>query len=277
MISYLPVGDVEHLMKSETKAVDISLSKELAFQIMDSADRYPQDIRDLTSENIFTSLLSIDAAAELKIPFGEASGKFSRRIFIMEYLKYVDIEEAGEQVRYGVGVRAVSNFKLRIGKAKISSLPFIAASAELGFVEATLRFDVLGLQSPKITNIIPTPSRLGVETYTLIGKAFTEIKKLVWDSETIVSPRILSVLGNSSCDDKSIFGESVAVCWALTRIKKRDKLGDALKEIQGESEAFVETVKRVYDAIAGSTGNDEKPDLQESRYAGEVLMGYDLK
>ena len=162
MISYLPVGDVEHLMKSETKAVDISLSKELAFQIMDSADRYPQDIRDLTSENIFTSLLSIDAAAELKIPFGEASGKFSRRIFIMEYLKYVDIEEAGEQVRYGVGVRAVSNFKLLSGKAKISSLPFIAASAELGFVEATLRFDVLGLQSPKITNIIPSPSRLGV-------------------------------------------------------------------------------------------------------------------
>jgi hypothetical protein len=277
MISYLPVGDAVNLMKGDTKAVDLSLSRGLAIKILDSDDQYPKNIKDLTSENIFTSILSVDAAAELKIPFGDASGKFSRRIFIMEYLKYVDMEKEGGKVRYGVGIRAVSNFKLLSGKAKTSSLPFIAASAELGFIEATLSFDVLGLQSQKITDAIPSPSRLDVETYTLIGKAFDKIKKLVWDNDTIVSPRILSVMGSSHFEDESLYDESVAVCWALTRIKNREKLGDALKDIQDESEQFIETVRRVYSNIANITENDGKPDNRESRNADQILMGLEMK
>ena len=72
----------------------------------------------------------------------------------------------------------------------------IAASAEFGLVDATIRFEQMGMHSPEITELIPAIASLNIDSYTQLNAAFEGIKDLVYNEQTEIRPVIISVLGD---------------------------------------------------------------------------------
>ncbi len=195
-MEFIPLGSSDLDVDNVKKAVDFSLSANLFNSVVENSINVPKTLNELTSEDVFTSRLSVDAALELRLPIGgDIESKVSRRIFIQEYSKFKDIVEGTQKVRYGVGIRWIVNIKIIDSKASITQLPFIAASVQFGYAEASARFQVIGLSSAEITNLLPVPQALNIDSYGDMFKAFENIKKQIYSQNTIVTPEILSVLG----------------------------------------------------------------------------------
>lgn len=111
--------------------------------------------------------MSLDIVLTLGIPVGTTDTKFSRKVFIQEYLKNLDIQKGEETVRWGIGVRWIVNFKTLDVQAKTASITMIVASAQVGYVEAEARFQVIGIGSRDITTAIPAPVSLFVASQNM--------------------------------------------------------------------------------------------------------------
>lgn len=234
------------------KTVDTSPSDKLVKKISQKEVTPPTSLQDLFSEDVFTSQLSVNAATELKIPFGAVDNKFSRKIFIQEYAKFIDIKEGAQSVRWGVSIRWIVNLKINNASAQISSLPMVAASAQVGYINASARFQVIGLSSSKITTLMPSPAELTIDTYVEMKNAFSSIKALIHDSTTIVKPQILSVLAEVNEEKDQYFQEVLAVSWALTCLQNGKSLANA--QLKNKNQYFNETVKATYEQILDGTG-----------------------
>lgn len=270
-----PVTEEELQIEEVKPLIDLSKSEDLISRVHSMTP--PKTLQELDTADSFTSVLSVDAAAALKIPFGTMEGKFSRKIFVQDYLHYTDLQDQGQKIRWGVGIRWIVNIKQLDGKAEISSLPYVAASAQLGYVQAEARFQVLGLNSPEIVKKTPAPLPLNTETFSEMNGALKDIKSLIWDSNTLVKPKILAVLGQERPHTDSQYDEALAVSWALSKIKDGDTLRDALDEIKNESSLFEDTVRGVYLDIVKSSEQNYRPDVDAKDKARRLLKGLYMK
>jgi len=264
---------VEHLREH----VDTSHSETLLEEIDMGRVPTPKSIEELPQQDFFTSTLSLDVAAALGIPFGATDAKFSRRIFIQEYLKYADIEQDDQKVRWGVAVRWIVNYKTLNIQAKTTSLALVAASAQVGWVQAEARFQVKGADSLEISSAIPAPVTLNVDTYHEMNQAFKEIKRLIWNDETIITPILVSVyvLPRETIQDD--FEEPLAISWALTQIKKARTLEQALDRSKRDHPRFGEVVKSIYITVSGTSERNAPVSAEAKERAAEILGGLNLK
>jgi hypothetical protein len=269
---------LEEATLGETQAyVDFSDSFGLLEKIDENQVQIPQSLQDLENFKSFTSILSIDTALKLDIPFGAKDSKFSRRVFIQDTLMYKDITDGEQKVRYGVGVRWIVNTLKLDAKANISSLPFITASAEFGFVQATASFDVLGLKSAEIAKAIPTPTKLDIETYVEMAEALKTIKGLIYDAKTEVNPQLIAVLGRERDRMEDDYRDALATGWALNRIKDGKRLQDIIHDKEMQAPMFMDVVKSVYLDITGTTALHAKPEDDARTRAKKLLDGLVVK
>ncbi len=236
-----------------------------------AANPPPATLNDLTNEDTFVSLLSVEAAASLGIPFGSAESKTARRIVVQEYAKYRDIMEGTTAVRWGVGVRWIVNVKILNTEAKISSVPMVAASAQVGFVEATARFQVLGIASPEVTKAIPAPTDLNTETYVELKQALLKIKALIYEQATTIRPQVLAITADAPETSERSYEGALAVAWALTKISEGRTLLRAQTEYEKSSAFFREEVKSVYIDVASTSDANSKPSDEARAKARRIL------
>jgi len=267
MKRFMPLGDQSTSLINHGN-VDLSLSGDLASRVLKKSVPTPT-ADELTRVDVSTTQLTVDAAIALNIPIGEISAKYSRRVFIQEYIKFTDIEDGEQKVRYGVGIRWVLNVQLGEGGAKMTSIPIIAASVEMGYAQATALFQVIGLSSPKIDAAIAAPSRLTLDSYYEMNQSFLDIKALVNDPGTKISPQILAVLGEAKDDQDSVYEDALAAGWALSQIHDQNTLAEALDI--AKTDRFKETVKSVYLDITGTTQLDRTPTDEASQRAESIL------
>jgi hypothetical protein len=237
-------GGSAHVPIPYSQAIDTSAGESILKKIAANDIIVPSSINDLFNEDVFTSQLSINVATQLKIPFGASDNSLSRKIFIQEYAKFKDINVDEKYVRWGVSIRWIINIKIINTSAEISSLPMVAAAAQVGYINATARFQVVGLNSSKITSLIPAPAELNIETYMEMKNAFSSIKALIHDSSTSVKPQILSVLAEVPEEDENKFDEAIAITWALLCFKKGKSMTDSF--INKKSKSFNDVVKTTY-------------------------------
>jgi len=276
-LTMLPINAEEFSFEEVKKSSDLAISDDLFSLINEPTVDIPQKLEDLDTEDSFTSVLSVDAAAALKIPFGTGEANVSRKIFVQDYLRYKDLQDNEKKVRWGVGIRWIVNIKQTDVKADISSLPFVAASAQFGYVQAEARFQVLGLSSKEITTLTPAPSPLNTESFAKFDLALNEIKKRMWDENTIVKPKLIAILGETLPRMESKYEESLAITWALSRIKDGDSLQMALIKIKGESPLFADVVTGVYIDVVKSSEERNNPDADAQKRAERLLKGIYIK
>lgn len=234
----------------------------------------PTTLADLPNANVFTSVFSVDVAAALGIPiFGSIDGKFSRRIYVQEYLRFKDDETTIPKKRYGIGIRWIVNVKILNTQAKINSLPFLSASAQVGNVEATALFQVIGIQSAKVTQAIPAPADLNVTTFVEMQQAFAKIIALVDAVDTRVTVQLLAIMAEVRDNSLLAYEAAIATGWALTKIDEGKSLAQAKNEWPNGTPSFDDAVKSVYIDITGNSDELNKPDNASRNKAHERLSG----
>lgn len=230
----------------------------------------PTVLDDLDKETIEIIDLSVDAALALKIPFGSVDNKLARRVFIQEYKKYKVIEHENEILHYGISIRWIVNIKKYNASADISSLPMVTASAQFNNLSASVRFEVVGLTSPQITELLPSSVDLNSDTYVDLKNAFESIKKLIWDENTHVIPCVLGVFGDVKSDDDKILLDAVAISYALKKIENGKTLQKAISDISGQT-GTIEIVKTVYEEITKSSELTKAPSTAARNKAKQIL------
>lgn len=132
-----------------------------------SAGGIPSSLTDLGRIEVQSYDLSITAAANLSIPvIGSAGGSANRRVVVLEQSAYREVPENGAVLQYGNAVRFCVTVTKWDANLKLT-LPFLAASAEVGSIAAHWTLQILGLAGPKIAEAILPPAELNVEKFVL--------------------------------------------------------------------------------------------------------------
>lgn len=219
----------------------------------------PTQLNELDRQITETVNLSIDAAASLNLPFGASDNKLSRIVFVQEYKKYKEIQHRDETLQCGISIRWILNIKKLNASAKITSLPMVAASAQFNNVSASVMFEVIGISSPEITDLLPTNVELNADTYVDLKTAFEAMKSKIHDADTIISPAILGVRGTLIEEDNKLLDEAVAMTYALKKIKGNKPLQNALDDISHKPATQKEIVKSVYEQLTNSSSMTDRP------------------
>jgi hypothetical protein len=199
--------------------------------IDDGKINIPSSLAELTNAKTETVKLSVDAALKLQIPIGNTDNKLARTIFIQEFKQYKEITKNNEFVHYGISIRWIINIQKLNASANTTSLPMIAASGQLNYVNASARFEVNGISSREITALIPAPKDFTTETYAEFNEAFMKIKAKIWDNDVKITPKVLGIYANVADKSESLFDDSVTISYALKMIAKGKTLSYALEDI----------------------------------------------
>lgn len=205
MSQLLPIAraDVAYALLERTKSletapiVDLTPSESLLAKIRSGEIKLPTKVQELTQIKTLTYSLSAKAALQLGIPLGDMSADGSTSVFVQDYAQYRELAEGAQKVLAGIAIRYAIAFRQLGGTFKLSGLPMIAAAVQLNFAQASAKFDVLGMSSPRITELVPVVSQLDVEAYAKYAEALNAIKALIWDEKTYVEPVILAVVGEA--------------------------------------------------------------------------------
>jgi len=269
---FLPISGSTESISTDIHKIedyyDISKSKSLIDEIKNNQLSPTEDLSELTSEATFTHQLDLKAALSLNIPLGNIDTNSQWQVMIQEYSKYKDISSNDNVLRWGISIRWIVNFKSINVNANLSSLPLIAASAQLGLAQAEARFEVRGISSEKITNLIPASCELKVDTYAEMNKSLVEIKNLIYDQNTIIRPQILA-LDVTKRRTKDNYKYSVLVHWILNQICKGKSLDKVISKVNSH-DGSIDVLKSIYNDILGDNINNI-PNKHDKKKACDIL------
>lgn len=228
-------------------------SENLLNSVNSNQIQLPTKLSELDRETVDIIDLSVDTALALRIPFGATDNKLSRRVYIQEYKKYKEITQGNETLHAGISIRWIVNIKKLNSSANISSLPMVTASAQFNNLSASVRFEVIGISSSEITELLPTNVDLKADTYVELKNAFEKIKGKIWDTVTTITPSVLGVFGTIKSEEERIMTDAVAISYALKKIKDGRNLQRALNDIVTMPETIKDIVKSVYSEINKSS------------------------
>lgn len=192
-----------------------------------------------------------------------------RRLVVVEdfYRGKYCTAPSGERLLYGAAVR------LRVGISEIKAemkltLPFIAASAEVGSARAFYHLSVRGYTGPDIADLIPEPGDFNVETYVGLMDKITKIQKLLTSDIANIKPVRLAVELPDN-DAGFVLRSSVGTTWALSQIADGKNLNDALHAYQWSDEAS-SAITATYHKLDIADGNQPHGDATR---AAQALLG----
>lgn len=214
--------------------------------------------------------LSVTQAGKLKIPVvGSISGGYNRRVVVFERAAYKPIIDADlGELRYGYSIRlaiTVSEWKVN-GKI---NLPFLAASAELGQIEAAWRLQVVGLAGPLIDEYIPEPSELDVETFFIAKQSLKNLVTAINDPNTTFTAQLLAIYRPEDSQDHS-YRLAAAQSYALGGLERRWTLQEALDRLNSNVVEVNDMIRDTYIAFDVPEFN-AKPSKEVSSKARNLL------
>ena len=109
-------------------------------------------------------------------------------------------------VYIGVGLRLTANITVNEGSVNLGSLFALGVAAQSKKVSGTLVVQTLGLSGESISTIIPMPSEINASTIQNALLALGAIKAKMYDTGTIVTPRVVGVYNNLGGGEKTING-----------------------------------------------------------------------
>ena len=139
------LAEVEFRLSSPTNFTPFGDSDRFAPFVESREHGIPTTLGELGESLARSYDLTVTAASEAQIPVaGSVGGAFNRRVIVLERcaFKRIDLEDREQQ--FGWAIRLCVTVSRWEATTKIS-LPFLAASAQLGTIEAQWTFQVVGL------------------------------------------------------------------------------------------------------------------------------------
>ena len=230
----------------------------------------PQTIDDLPIQVSRTYDLSVTAAGELNIPvIGSVSGGLNRRVVVLERTAYKEIVENGITHQFGYAIRLVVTVNKVTAEAKLN-LPFLAASAELGQIEAKWMLQVLGLSGEKIDSALLPPKELNLETFVLANQSLDSLIKAVRDPGTKFKAQLIGIVKPAEVVERE-FLTAIGKVYALGRLERGKKRGDALADLGSIRDEMRDAIIDTYKDFAGITNDVEAPSSQVRTRAAGLL------
>ncbi|MFO0834538.1 MAG: caspase family protein [Phycisphaerales bacterium] len=218
--------------------------------------------------------LSVTGAMSLGIPIaGSVSGGGSRHVLVLERCAFKVLKSGtGLTQEWGYAIR----FCLTVNKFDASmklTLPFLAASAEVGSIEAQWMLQVIGLGGPKIDAVSLPPTELNVETFVLAKQSLAALIGAVRDPDTVFTPQCLREITPADQRDLAL-RRAVAHTVALDAIADGVTLERAQKRAADPLAADV--IRDMYHDIAGIDVPTLEPSSNARAEARRLLGRVDL-
>lgn len=165
----------------------------------------------LPNEAVYVTITKIDT--EGSISYGPASVSVSKGQYTvtLDYAKFTTLkvydgtsESCDGFAKVGVGLRVTANIKTNKSNLDIGNLFGLGLAAKREKLLGTLSVDVIGLESPEITTIIPLPSEISPSSIQTVLQAIATIKSKIYDESTRLYPQIVSIKSTGGCTASSI-------------------------------------------------------------------------
>ncbi|MCA0361517.1 MAG: hypothetical protein LCH41_10745 [Armatimonadetes bacterium] len=217
--------------------------------------------------------LTITAAQSLNVPvMGTVSGGASKRVVVLERRAYRKQPVAGGVEYIGYTIRLAVTVNRLEANAKLS-LPFLAASAEIGQIEGRWTVQVVGLTGPKIDEALIPPAELSVEQYFKAKECLRLLIEALSDPSTTIQEQRIFMEPAADLDQMRS-DEALGRAYGLSCLDRRWRLQRALAEVVGARQALLDAVTSTYSQVAGITGELEdippSAQIEARRLLGEI-------
>jgi hypothetical protein len=232
----------------------------------------PKTLAELNASVTRSYDLTATRAGDLNIPVaGTISGGYNRRVVVLERAAYKIVTgHSGAEYHLGYAIRLCLTVNKWDTSLKIS-LPFVAASAQMGQVEASWMLQVLGLAGPKLAAATAPPAELNVETFVIAKQSLQSLIEAVNDKSTVFTAYQIARIESPDRRDEEL-RRGVARAYALSRIARRWNLADALGRISSGEPVVNDSIRDTYEAIAPG-GDTDRPSEEAARKSRDLLGG----
>jgi hypothetical protein len=145
-----------------------------------------------------SSVRKIESSGDIKYLTASVSGDAGSYEVIMDYMKcrVEDVLNDGKSLgvgRIGVGFRITAAIVTHTASINLGSLLAIGAEAKNGTLAGSLRVEVIGIDSPDVTTLIPLNAELDQTSLQSALQALATVKAKIWDDNTSLTPHILAI------------------------------------------------------------------------------------
>lgn len=236
----------------------------------EAGQQLPKTVDELTDTVTRTYDLSANAAADINIPVvGSVGGGFGRRVVLLERSSFAPVEKEDGTYRYGYAIRLAITVNKLTAEMQLS-LPFLAASAEVGQIEGKWMLQVIGLAGEKIDSAILPPKELSVETFVLASQSLENLIKAVRDQTTTFTARLIGVQRPAAIV-KRRYRQSVGRAYAIGSVERGWTLDKAMRELSAPSDVQKDAIADTYREFAGIANPSESPTEEVRKIARDVL------
>lgn len=232
----------------------------------------PSKLTDLEEVLTRSYDLTVSAAVDLQIPIaGSGSGGLNRRVIVLERAGFNKVgpdNPEGSEKHYGYAIRLCVTVNRWQATSKIS-LPFLAASAQLGTIEAQWILQVIGLKGKAIDKAILPPTELSVETFFIAKQSLEKLVEAINDSSTVFKPQLIAEIrapDNTNLDLRRSIGKA----YALTCLERGRSLEDAQQRLGSPDTEVLDAIREVYEIMNGIGDTSQKPSNEVRHKADEI-------
>jgi len=164
---------------------------------------------EIVEKKIKLSLLSLQSA-KVAVSRSDASGKVSylpaavtgesgSYQVTMDYMKYriEDVNDRNGQYigngHVGVGLRIKANVVTKKANINLGGISAIGLEAKQSNLTGNITVDVVGIDSPDVTNLIPLTSEIDQTSIQNALQALASIKSKLWDDTTTITPHFVAL------------------------------------------------------------------------------------
>jgi hypothetical protein len=160
------------------------------------AEKTPKEVNELLPlEQAFVSIRKVQADGGIGFATAKLSGEKGSYEVFLDYIKYRDetTTDSKKRVRVGVGARIIARVTTKKVNLDLGSIFAIGLAFKAGSIEGQVEVLKIGIDSEKVSALMPPPSDLSDTALQNAMQAAATIRAMLYDPNTKLTPFIIAV------------------------------------------------------------------------------------
>ncbi len=210
---YIPISPLE--FDQPVRVFDPASKTFKEMLLAELATDLPKVRAFIPNQDSYTAVQKMDASGEFK--FGPANLTAEAGLYkvYFDYCKFATLKVAKGDgtcpgfAKVGVGFRIVARVTTFEAGVDVSSLLSIGVSAKLSKLAGELSIEVIGIDSPKVTDLMTMPVDISQASIQNALQSMAAIKSKIWDTDVSLSPNVMAIKKMSGgCSLADIFNNT---------------------------------------------------------------------
>lgn len=242
--------------------------------------------RDWLSDGFDIFAYNLDRNAAVNVSaFASADLKASDRVTLYRFMLYKDIFDGSGAVQATCGAGIQLALRTRNASATINTtLPFLAANAQLGLADVEYRIKTFGMSGPGVISAIPIASQVGqfnADSYASLLRTLDKLQSNLNSNSAAdainITPRLVEVVNDAP---RVGFDQQIAVqAFALGQVAAGRKCSDAIARVPNRNTTTDAYVTEVYSSMSGrdSCKDNSQPAAAIRASVSQTLKALKIK